>query len=120
MHPAVQWKEKGYRMADLAIQQNSTLSTILPLQAQVAAALASGLSVTSAAEAAAVHRTTVYHWLKHDSDFRAALEQARTEYDHRLQDELRSLGQLALHFTSELSPRASRASSAWKACGRQK
>ncbi|MBL8175301.1 MAG: SEC-C domain-containing protein [Bryobacterales bacterium] len=45
-----------------------------PRQADVLEALASGLSVTAAADAAGVHRTTVHHWCRTIPDFRFALE----------------------------------------------
>lgn len=89
-------------MASPAIRQNSTLSTLSPVQVQVVIALAAGISVTSAAETAGIHRSTIYTWLNTDPYFRVAVEQSRTEYDHRLQDELRSLGQIALKAIREL------------------
>lgn len=89
-------------MASPAIRQNSTLSTLSPVQVRVVIALASGISVTSAAETAGIHRSTIYTWLNTDPYFRVAVEQSRTEYDHRLQDELRSLGQIALKAIREL------------------
>ena len=51
-----------------AIRQNSTLS---PAQAQVIAALAAGESITEAARAAGVHRSTIHNWLKEGRQFRS-------------------------------------------------
>jgi transposase-like protein len=50
-----------------AIRHNSTLS---PAQAQVIAALAAGESITGAARAAGVHRSTIHNWLREGQQFR--------------------------------------------------
>ena len=49
-------------------QQNSTDSTLAPQQLKAIEALASGTSVTKAAETAGVDRSTIYLWRK-DSSF---------------------------------------------------
>jgi len=76
--------------------QNSTPSTLTPVQAQIVLALAQGATITAAAEAAALHRTTVYLWLKTQPDFAAAIEQARAEYILTLRDDLKNMSCLAL------------------------
>jgi len=71
-------------------QQNSTDSTLAPQQLKVIEALASGASVTKAAEMAGVDRTTIYLWRK-DSNFEAALTSARLEYADTMRARLREL-----------------------------
>ena len=74
----------------------STFSTLTPVQAQVVAALAQGSTVTAAAQAAGLHRTTVHLWLKSQPDFAAALKEARKEFTEQLRDSLDELSALAL------------------------
>src|SRR5258706_14019050 len=89
-------------MSQAAIHQNSSDSTpiasvnLSPAQAQVAAALAQGHTVTAASREAGVHRTTVHHWFRHEPDFKAAVIRARREYAATLNDDLRELSALAL------------------------
>jgi uncharacterized protein YecA (UPF0149 family) len=73
-----------------------------PVQAEVAAALARGETVTAAAAAAGVHRTTVHHWLRHEPEFKAAVLAARREYVETLNDELRELTARALETLRKL------------------
>jgi len=79
-----------------APQQNSTPSTLTPVQAQVVLALAQGATITAAAQAAGLHRTTVYHWLNTQPAFETAINAARAEYILTLRDELKSMSCLAL------------------------
>jgi AcrR family transcriptional regulator len=74
----------------------STFSTLTPVQAQVVAALAQGSTVTAAAQAAGLHRTTVYQWLKSQPEFATALKEARREFAAQLRDSLDELSALAL------------------------
>lgn len=80
--------------------QNSTHSTIFPklspTQAQVAAALAQGSTVSAAAEAAGVHRASVHNWLKSSPAFGDAIRYAKDKYLQRLEDELYDLSRLAM------------------------
>jgi hypothetical protein len=69
---------------------------LTPQQAQVAAALAQGRSITRAAAAAGVHRTTVHAWNRNSSDFRAAVQEARREFAAALSDQVRDLSSAAL------------------------
>jgi hypothetical protein len=76
--------------------QNSIPPTLTPVQAQVVLALAQGITITAAAQAAGLHRATVYHWLNTQPAFETAVEQARAEYILTLRDELKSMSCLAL------------------------
>jgi transposase-like protein len=67
-----------------------------PVQAQVVLSLAQGATVTAAARAAGLHRTTVYHWLNTQPAFETAINQARAEYILTLRDELKTMSSLAL------------------------
>ncbi len=58
------------------------MQSLTPKQLDVLQALSSGLSVTAAADAAGIHRTTVHHWCRTIPEFREmldALKQARIE-----------------------------------------
>jgi hypothetical protein len=79
-----------------APQQNSTPSALTAVQAQVVLALAQGNTITAAAQAAGLHRTTVYHWLNTQPAFETAIAEARAEYILTLRDELKSMSCLAL------------------------
>jgi hypothetical protein len=91
-------------MSSVGVQQNSSLSTPFQIsvekltqqQAQVAVALAQGRSITKAAAAAGVHRTTVHHWNRTSADFRDAVKLARQEFLAVLDDQLRDLSSAAL------------------------
>jgi len=80
--------------ADTAL---SALSALPAPRAQVALAVATGAFVTEAAHSAGVHRSTVYDWIRSDSVFSAAVDQARQEYVSLLRDQLRSLSAKALN-----------------------
>ena len=47
--------------------------------------------MVAAAEAANIHRTSIYQWLKNDGSFLSALNQARMEREARLAEQLRDL-----------------------------
>ncbi|MFN7993387.1 MAG: SEC-C domain-containing protein [Bryobacteraceae bacterium] len=70
--------------------------TLTPAQAQVVTARAQGATITAAAQAAGLHRSTVYHWIENSPDFADAIEQARTEYVATLRDDLHELSRNAL------------------------
>jgi hypothetical protein len=78
------------------IRQNSIFSDLSPVQAQVAIALAAGQTVTDAAQAAGVHRSTVYGWLKNDARFQTAFDKCRQERAANLMNQLTELENLAL------------------------
>jgi hypothetical protein len=95
-------------ISNAPIHQNSTDSTpnpdpaLSPAQAEVAAALARGETITAAAEQAGVHRTTVHHWLRHEPEFKTAVLAARREYVETVNDELRELAARALQTLRKL------------------
>ncbi len=68
--------------------EKNALTTV---QAQIVAALAAGTSVTAAARKAGIHRTTIHLWNRTSREFRAAVEQARSDYAAALADELRDI-----------------------------
>lgn len=61
------------------LQQNPTLESLSPAQQRALVAILEGKTITAAAEAASVGRTTVHRWLKYDLIFKAALSAARKE-----------------------------------------
>jgi transposase-like protein len=88
-----------------AAQQNSSLSSLsshFPLaklssaQSDVVTALAQGLTVSAVARQAGLLRTTIHHWLRTSSEFKAAVENARCEYAATLSDEMHDLSAMAL------------------------
>ena len=87
-------------------QQRSTNSThfadLSPAQAQFLAALAQGLSISSAAESAGVHRTTTYNWYNTSPEFAAAFNEAREAYADKTRAETEDLTALALKTLRDL------------------
>jgi transposase-like protein len=88
-----------------AIRHNSTHSThdtpipssdLPPVQAQVVAALAQGLTISAAARQAGVHRATIHNWINNESGFKAAMDNAQREYAAVVSDEMRELAASAL------------------------
>ncbi len=77
-------------------------TSVSALQARVAAALAQGCSVSAAASAAGVHRTTVHHWQRTSPRFRAAVEQARREFTESLADDMLDLAHSAVRTLQDL------------------
>jgi transposase-like protein len=71
-------------------------ASLSPVQAQVALSLASGASITQAALAAGVGRTTIYEWRKNIPEFSAAVEQAAYDYTESVRDQLRTVSAKAL------------------------
>lgn len=88
-------------MADI-FRHNPTLSTLSPVQIKVILALAQGATVTKAAQAAGIHRSTVYDWMDNDPSFEAALRQAADEYTESLRDSLADLSVSALGVVQSL------------------
>ena len=79
--------------SDFAPISNDNLS---PAQSQVVAALAQGDTVTVAAKKAGIHRTTIHNWFRNEPEFKAAVENAKSEYVASLNDEMRDLAAIAL------------------------
>lgn len=71
-------------------------STFTPVQALVVASLAQGKSISAAARAADVHRTTIHHWFRTLPAFNQAARQACAEYADAQRDQLMEMGPLAL------------------------
>jgi len=71
-------------------------ASLSPKQLQALAALASGDSVSHAAELAEVHRCTIYEWCRHHREFRAALHEARHLHAETLRDQLHQLASSAV------------------------
>ena len=84
--------------------QNETLANepgnLKPPQIQVLAALLGGSTVTAAAKAGGVDRTTVHRWLHHDWDFQAALHRARRELHASLRARLEQIAERAVEALS--------------------
>lgn len=80
-----------------------------PAQVQVAAALATGATITSAAESAGLHRSTVHNWLHDSPTFAAAVETAREDFAASIRDRLRDLSALAIQTLEDVmrNPEAS-------------
>lgn len=69
---------------------------ISPTQAKVVAALARGGTITRAARATGVHRTTIHNWFRNEPEFKAAVQLAQREFITTLADSVRELGDLAI------------------------
>jgi transposase-like protein len=67
------------------------MHSLTPQQLDVIQALSTGLSVTAAADAVGVHRTTVHHWCRTIPDFRYTLEASKQAYIDRVRDEMNTL-----------------------------
>ncbi len=67
------------------------MHSLTPQQLDVIQALSTGLSVTAAADAIGVHRTTVHHWCRTIPDFRYTLEASKQAYIDRVRDEMNTL-----------------------------
>ena len=65
-----------------------TPANLTPAQARVAAALASGFTVTRIAEELKLSRQTIYTWRKTIPQFETAVQQAAAEYAHSVRDAL--------------------------------
>jgi len=72
------------------------LARLSPAQAQAAMALARGATVTAAADALGVHRSTIYNWFKTDPAFQTAIDETWRERIERINDEMREIEALAL------------------------
>jgi AcrR family transcriptional regulator len=65
-------------------------------QTKAALTLAFGGTVSAAADAIGVHRSSIYHWFKSDPKFKQAVEEIRRDRNERLSDQMRELEALAL------------------------
>jgi hypothetical protein len=82
-------------MADMSDHATSAPSSLSPVQQSVAMALASGSTISGAAQKFKVSRVTIYHWIKNHRDFSTALQQARAEFVLSRRDDLRHLSDRA-------------------------
>ncbi|MEO8661647.1 MAG: helix-turn-helix domain-containing protein [Bryobacteraceae bacterium] len=76
--------------------RETALARLSPAQAQAAMALARGATVTAAADALGVHRSTIYNWFKTDPTFKTAVDETWRERVERTNDEMREIEALAL------------------------
>jgi AcrR family transcriptional regulator len=65
-------------------------------QTKAALTLAYGGTVTAAADAIGVHRSSIYNWFKSDPNFKQAVEEIRRDRYERLADQMRELEALTL------------------------
>ena len=73
------------------MQQTATENELSPQQAKALTALLEGKTVTDAAAAASVDRTTLHRWLRHDAQFIAAYNGRRRDIQEEMQTKLRQL-----------------------------
>jgi len=78
------------------------LGNLSPIQVQVVAALAEGRSVTRAAAAAGIHRSTIHNWMRFSEEFRDAVNQARSHFFECVNDQLNELSAVALDTLRQL------------------
>jgi hypothetical protein len=74
----------------------SNFTPLTPIQMQVLQSLASGSSVSAAAEQAGLHRSTIYLWTRTIPGFNQVLADLRQQRASRLADELGDLADLAI------------------------
>ena len=65
-------------------------------QTKAALTLAYGGTVSAAADAIGVHRSSIYNWFKSDPKFKQAVEEISRDRNERLIDQMRELESLAL------------------------
>lgn len=71
-------------------------SSVSPKQAEVLARLVAGDSVSNAAAATGLHRTTIHHWCRTSPEFRIALEDAKTARAEAIYDQIGDISPLAV------------------------
>ncbi|MFN7934962.1 MAG: SEC-C metal-binding domain-containing protein [Bryobacteraceae bacterium] len=72
------------------------MSSLTTQQLQVIQALSSGLSVTAAADAAGLHRTTVHHWSRNIPEFRDTLAASKQAHIDIYRDGMNALAAPAI------------------------
>jgi len=75
---------------------------LTPVQARIAAALASGTTIVRAALDAGIHRATIHKWLQTSKEFCDAVKSARDHYDSLIADQLNELSAIALDTLRQL------------------
>jgi transposase-like protein len=78
------------------------VGNLSPIQVQVVAALAEGRSVTRAAAAAGIHRSTIHNWMRTSKEFRDAVNQARDHFFECINEQLNELSAVALDTLRQL------------------
>jgi hypothetical protein len=84
------------RMQRNATEARDEPSKLSPIKQQALAALLAGSTVTAAADAEGVDRTTVHRWLRSDCDIQAAMNRARRELRDATASRLYDAAQRAL------------------------
>lgn len=84
------------RSTSLPRSSQSDSPALRPIQEKVLALLIQGSTVTEAAAATGIHRTTVHHWCRHFPVFADALIQGRASHASKLRDEIQPLAETAL------------------------
>ncbi len=67
------------------------MQSLTPIQLEILQALSSGLTVTAAAAAAGIHRTTVHHWCRSVPEFRHTLDSIRQSRIDAIHEQLDAL-----------------------------
>lgn len=80
----------------LPTSPTAQFTPLTPIQMQVLQSLASGSSVSAAAEQAGLHRSTIYLWTRSVPGFNQILADLRQQRASRLIDELGDLADLAI------------------------
>jgi AcrR family transcriptional regulator len=75
---------------------DSSIPGLAAVQDEVATLLVHGATITDAANAVGLCRTTIYSWIKSEDRLRRALQYGRDEYAIGLRDDLRQLAETAL------------------------
>lgn len=87
------------------MQQNATFPALEPRQALALESLMAGASVTKAAEAAGVDRSSLHRWLREDTSFQAAYNAARRDLRREVSSRLQAVAGAALEARSVLKIR---------------
>lgn len=77
-------------------KQNATNESFSPSQRKALAAFAAGKTVSRAAEAAGVDRSSVYRWLRGEPSFIAEVNRIREERVTSIQSKLREMSETAV------------------------
>ena len=77
-------------------------TTLTQLQRQVILTLAKGATVKDAADAAGLHRTTIYHWIKNSQEFDDAFGAAQALHLAELSDRMEELTTISISTLREI------------------
>src|SRR5882672_8823629 len=75
---------------------------LTPLQLSITHALASGVSISAAAQSKDISRTTIHGWKKTIPEFAKAIEEATQSYIETLRDQTHDLSRKALAFVDAI------------------